>query len=452
MAHFLVVTYPLQGHINPALQLAKHLVRLGTHVTFSTTLAAHRRMLKSLTTLDGLTYAPFSDGYDDGLPDDPSHYMAQFKQLGHQYVCDLIPSLANVGRPITCVIYTILLSWAADVARGLNIPSALFWIQPATVFSIYYYYFHGYITDEKNGPSSLIELPGLPLLTVDDLPAVSVFKDTTAYASIFESLRVLFETLDKEAKPVVVLVNTFDALEDQALTSVDGMKMIGIGPMVPSAFLDGKDPSETSFGSDLYNATKSYMEWLDSKPSSSVVYLSFGSISVLSKHQMEEILLGLKETNRPFLWVIKETENGTETDISDSDGLVVPWCSQVEVLSHPSVGCFVTHCGWNSTIESLVIGVPVVGFPQWTDQPTNVMLMEGFCKKGVRARVNKEGVLEGDELKRCLDLVMGDGRRSKEIGENCLKWRDLAREAVSDGGTSDRNIREFVAEVSAGRL
>eukprot|EP00262_Sarcandra_glabra_P005610 TRINITY_DN1733_c1_g1_i1.p1 TRINITY_DN1733_c1_g1~~TRINITY_DN1733_c1_g1_i1.p1 ORF type:complete len:474 (+),score=32.93 TRINITY_DN1733_c1_g1_i1:30-1424(+) len=464
MVHFLLVTYPAQGHINPSLQFAKRLTRFGAHVTFVTSLHAHRRMIKSTTPTDGLSYAPFSDGHDEGIKptDDPNVYMAQMKERGSQTLSDLVSALANEGRPVTCLVYTLLLPWVAEVAHGHNIPSVLLWIQQATVFAVYYYYFHGYegvISKYSNDLSTPLELPGLPPLTLQDLPSFVLPSSPIAYSFILPIFKEHFEVLDKQVKPTRVLVNTFDALEGQALTAVDGMDMAGIGPLIPSAFLDEKDPSDTTFGGDLFQSTTDYIAWLGSKPKCSVVYVSFGSLSVLSKQQMDEISRGLKEANRPYLWVVRKPENGTETktDVAEclgvgEGGLVVPWCSQVEVLSQPSVGCFVTHCGWNSTLESLAMGVSVVGVPQWTDQATNAGLMEGFCKTGVRARVNKEGVLEGDELKRCLDLVMGDGRRSKEIGENCLKWRDLAREAVSDGGTSDRNIREFVAEVSAGRL
>ncbi|PRQ38311.1 putative crocetin glucosyltransferase [Rosa chinensis] len=144
---------------------------------------------------------------------------------------------------------------------------------------------------------------------------------------------------------------------------------------MPSAFLDGKDPSEKSFG-DLFENSKNsaYLEWLNSMPKESVIYISFGSISMLSKIQMEEIAKGLLNSGRPFLWVIRENQkNGEGKEEKEEDklscreeleelGMIVPWCSQLEVLSNPSLGCFVTHTGWNSSLESLVSGVPVVAF------------------------------------------------------------------------------------------
>ncbi|CAK9133720.1 unnamed protein product [Ilex paraguariensis] len=95
--------------------------------------------------------------------------------------------------------------------------------------------------------------------------------------------------------------------------------------------------------------------------------------------------------------------------------MIVPWCSQLEVLSHPSLGCFVTHCGWNSTLESLVTGVPVVAFPHWSDQTTNARMIEDVWKTGVRVKPNGEGTVEDNKLKQCIEMVMGGGERGKEM-------------------------------------
>jgi UDP:flavonoid glycosyltransferase YjiC (YdhE family) len=119
----------------------------------------------------------------------------------------------------------------------------------------------------------------------------------------------------------------------------------------------------------------------------------------------------------------------------------------VEVLSHPSLGCFVTHCGWNSTLESLVFGMPVVAFPQWTDQGTNAKLIQDVWKTGVRVTANKDEIVEGDEIMRCLELVIGGGGRGEDMRRNAKKWRDLAREAAREGGSSYKNLKAFVDEI-----
>ncbi|KAM5569676.1 phloretin 4'-O-glucosyltransferase-like [Rosa sericea] len=465
---FLLVTFPAQGHINPSMQFAKRLISTtGADVTFVTAISAHRRIGNGSSNPRGLTFAPFSDGYDDGFKpgDDIDLYMSELRSRGSRALADIVVSSANEGRPYTCIVYTILLPWVAVVASELHLPAALVWIQPATVFDIYYYYLNGYkdlirnsATANNSDPSHAVELPGLPLaLKSRDLPSFMV--DSNPYNFALPLFEEQFDLLRKESKPTI-LVNTFDALEPEALKAIDEFNLIGIGPLMPSAFLDGKDPSDKSFGGDLFENSKNsaYLEWLNSKPKESVIYVSFGSISVLSKIQMEEIAKGLLKSGRPFLWVIRENQkNGEGKEEKEEDklscreeleelGMIVPWCSQVEVLSNPSLGCFVTHCGWNSSLESLVSGVPVVAFPQWTDQGTNAKLIEDTWKTGVRVAPNEEGVVVGEELKRCLDLVM----ESEEMRRNAKNWKDLAREAVSEGGSSDKNLKVFLDQIGDG--
>ncbi|KAI8003787.1 hypothetical protein LOK49_LG08G02213 [Camellia lanceoleosa] len=114
------------------------------------------------------------------------------------------------------------------------------------------------------------------------------------------------------------------------------------------------------------------------------------------------------------------------------------------------MGCFVTHCGWNSTLECLVLGIPVVCLPQFTDQPTNVKLLEDEFKTGVRATKNDEGLVEGNEIKRCIELVTGDGEIGEGITKNAKKWKYLAKEAANEGGSSDKNLRTFVDKIEGG--
>ncbi|KAJ6873696.1 crocetin glucosyltransferase [Populus alba x Populus x berolinensis] len=443
--HFLLVTLPLQGHINPSLQFAKRLTLIGARVTLATALSAQRRMSKTLFP-DGLSFVTFSDGYDDGLKpeDDRVHYVSELKRRSSQTLNELIVDSAKEGKPITCLVYTVFLPWAAEVARAQHLPAAFLWIQPATVFDIYFYYFNGY--------GDIFTLPGLPQFASRDLPSFLLPSNTGTVA--LQLFQEQLEQLSQETNPKV-LVNSFDALELGAMNATEKFNLIGIGPLIPSAFLDGKDPSDKSFGED-------YTEWLNSKPKSSVVYVSFGSILVLSNRQMEEISRGLVQSGLPFLWVIRDEQNKKkekeEDDqlsacreaILEKQGMVVPWCCQVEVLSHPSIGCFVTHCGWNSTLESLVSGVPVVAFPHWTDQGTNAKLIEDVWKTGVRVVANEEGIVEGDEIKRSLDLVMADGKTGEDLRKNAKKWKDLAMDAVKDGGSSDKNLKAFVDEVGKG--
>ncbi|XP_058200923.1 crocetin glucosyltransferase, chloroplastic-like [Rhododendron vialii] len=456
----LLVTFPAQGHINPSLQFARCLTRMGVDVTLLTALSAINRITKTTTssTPQGVTYLGFSDGYDDGLKVDTDFevYMADLRRRGSEAVAKLVTFSGENGKPFVHVVYTILLSWVSQVTRALNVPSTFLWIQPAAILDIYYYSFYGYgdvIRNNVNDPSWSVELPGLPRLTGRDLPSFLCAPNLYKFAlSLFKEH---IDTLGEETNPKV-LVNSFDALESEALRAIKKLNFVAIGPLIPSAFLDRKDPSDNSFGGDLLQKSNNYIEWLDSKPRGSVIYVAFGSISELAKQQTEEVARGLLDCERPFLWVMRGKGNDEKEEDKvgykeelERQGMIVSWCSQVEVLSHSSVGCFVSHCGWNSSLESLVSEVPMVAFLQWSDQAMNAKLIEDVWKTGVRLIKNGEGIVEAGEVKRCIEMVMGGGDRGEEMRNNANKWKDLAREATLEGGSSDKNLNALVDEVRA---
>ncbi|KAG8371363.1 hypothetical protein BUALT_Bualt13G0079900 [Buddleja alternifolia] len=452
-SNILLVTFPAQGHINPSLQLAKRLVKLvDVKVTFLTSQSAIRRITKTCSKNNSLIdFVSFHDGYDMGWPnDDFQGFMFALRKHGSKAVADVIAAARDEGRPFTRLIYTLLVPWAAQVAYNLQLPITLLWIQPATLFGIYFYYFNNYF-DGRVGSNQVIELPGLPKLDGSDFPSYFLASSPNLYDFAISTFTENFEILDRdEARRPIVLVNTFQDLEAEPLRVIDKYKLMAIGPLIPSAFLDGKDPSDTSFGGDLIEkSVDDYVEWLDSQEKLSVIYVAFGSYAEISKPQMEEIAKGLIKSQRPFLWVIR----GEEMVFScreelEKQGKIVGWCSQVEVLSHPSLGCFLTHCGWNSSLESVASGVPMVSFPQWTDQITNAKLIQDYWRSGVRVVKPKDGgVVEADEITRCLEILMDGGERGQQMRKEAKKWAALAKEAMKEDGSSNVNLNIFLHQL-----
>lgn len=236
-------------------------------------------------------------------------------------------------------------------------------------------------------------------------------------------------------------MNSFDDLEMKALAAMEEhLELITVGPAVIN---EAEGETEDMFDQDK----KDYMKWLHSQEDKSVVYVSFGSVHRMSQEEMEEIRKGLIECQRPYLWVVRK--DGGCKDINfggeEKQGMVVEWCKQRRVLGHKAVGCFVTHCGWNSTVEGLLSGVPVVAMPTWSDQVTNAWLMEMQWGMAVKAEVGEHGRVGSEELKRCLDVVMGEGERGVEIRRNAEMWKEKARKAIDEGGSSEKNLKALVA-------
>lgn len=224
-----------------------------------------------------------------------------------------------------------------------------------------------------------------------------------------------------------------------------------IGPAIPSMYLDKRIPDDKRYGISLYKPeVESCINWLDDRDSGTVVYVSFGSIDRLSQEYIDEIARGLLQSNYFFLWAIRDCEREKlSTDfISESSekGLIVSWCPQLDVLAHKAVGSFMTHCGWNSTLEALSLGVPMVAVPVWFDQPTNGKYIGEVWRVGVRVPIHESGMVSGEEVAACLMDAM-EGDKKEEIRENASKWKELAIEAMGEGGSSDQNINDFLTKL-----
>jgi hypothetical protein len=407
-----------------------------------------------------ISYVPYSDGYDRGFSlfagdgDDARRYNEAFARVGRETLSAVLDRLAARGRPVTCVVYATLMWWAAEVARERGLPRALYWNQPATMLAVYYHYLHGYeriVTEHASEPGFTVAMPGLPPMAIRDLPSFFTNITDGRLVEAFANIRRTFEQLDLdvdittgERRKPMVLVNTVEALEVGALASVPELDLLPIGPAVRSLFADGTRSGTNAVVGDLFeHDEKGYMEWLDTKPARSVVYMSFGSMSAASKRQKEEMKRGLAATGRPYLWVLrKDNRDSNDGDDDDERSMVVEWCDQVRVLSHPAVGCFVTHCGWNSTLESVACGAPVVAVPQWSDQDTNARLVVEWGV-GVRATIDTDRFLDARELTRCVEMVMGDTEEGAAIRRSSIAWKAKVQEAITDGGSSEHNLMTF---------
>ncbi|KAL7201240.1 hypothetical protein ACSBR1_033031 [Camellia fascicularis] len=270
--------------------------------------------------------------------------------------------------------------------------------------------------------------------------------------------RHMFNTTISEqavAVPTIPVETISDGYDQGIIKVVDWMAKFlplrTIGPTIPSMFLDKRLQDDTEYGLSIFKPnTGTCMNWLEERPNGSVVYVSFGSLAELGVDQMEELAWGLGDSNYHFLWVVgsKEEAKLPKDFVRETSekGLVVSWCPQLQVLAHKAVGCFVTHCGWNSTLEALSLGVPMVAMPQWTDQSTNAKYVMDVWRMGLRVRCNDKGIVRREEIEHCVREVM-EGERGKEMKRNAIKWSELAKEAVGEGGSSDRNIHEIVAKL-----
>ncbi|XP_028786425.1 UDP-glycosyltransferase 88F5-like [Neltuma alba] len=264
-----------------------------------------------------------------------------------------------------------------------------------------------------------------------------------------------------------IIVNTFNFLEPRA---VEPMKngvcapndqtppIFCIGPLITSA----RDHAISSSSSE--DETSNCIAWLDKQANRSVVFLCFGSKGVFSEAQIKEIAIGLEKSNHRFLWVVKsplglDTEPKLEELLPDGflkrtkeKGLVVKsWAPQNAILRHESVGGFVTHCGWNSVLEAVSYGVPMVAWPLYAEQNLNSVIMVKEMKVAIPI-ISEEAARDGSKL----GLVVAEEveRRVKELMEfeegKILRQRSLemkarAIAAWSSGGSSSTAFHDLVS-------
>ncbi|KAF5728764.1 putative UDP-glucosyltransferase 74F2 [Tripterygium wilfordii] len=443
--HVVVVPYPSQGHYNPMLQFSKRLVSKGLKATLAITRFISRS-LNHNNPPGSVQIDTISDGFDDGGAKED--YVKRFQAAGSKTLADLIIKYKNTSHPVDCIVYDAVLPWALDVAQQFGLVGAAFVTHMAAVNYIYYNAHHKLLPLPV--VSSPVTIPGLPPLEIRDLPSFIYAADS--YPAYLELVLAQFSNMNKAD---YVLVNTFYKLEEQvvdAMSKVWGCPLLTIGPTIPSLYLENRLQVDNDYGLNLFQLDSSMsIDWLNNKPPRSVIYVSFGSMADLNDKQMEELAHGFKRSNFYFLWVIRDSEEskiprGFKEETSKSNvGLIVNWSPQLEVLADEAIGCFFTHCGWNSTIEALSLGVPVVAMPQWTDQTTDAKFVEDVWKVGVRVRVDDNGIVSREEIESCIRDVM-EGERGGEMKKNAKKWKGLAIEAVSEGGTSDTNVDKFVSK------
>ncbi|XP_057871683.2 UDP-glycosyltransferase 85A1 [Cryptomeria japonica] len=465
--HAVVVPFPAQGHVNPLNNFAELLAMRGVFITFVTTEWIHQRLL-----LAAGDHKPKDRGSNfrflsipDGLP--PEHgrtaqldeYLFALQSLGPA-LTSLLTAADKSVPPITCIVADSFLSCTAELAKNLGVPRVVFWTSCTTLAIMQantdLLISEGHIPveeeDLKSKDKLITCLPGkIPPIRPTDI--MSFYREKHLSDNLYNIF--LHESrINKMAD--YVLVNTFEELEGgkeaQMGLSFNGCPALAIGPVSLPNFLEGRNSMYS-----MWEADKTCLQWLDTQPQASVLYVSFGSIAVKSEKQLHELALGLEACGYPFLWVLRsdiaegkpmELPEGFKDRTKDR-ALIVSWTEQLKVLSHPSLGGFLTHNGWNSTLEAISMGVLMIGWPYFHDQFLDCRLAKDIWKIGL----DFEGV-DADEFKLVTKEVVESKIISlmgssigKKLRENAMRLKEAAKKAVMEGGTSYTNLNTFVKDM-----
>ncbi|KAI3960777.1 hypothetical protein MKW98_026169 [Papaver atlanticum] len=437
------------GHLTPFLRLAASLVsNCNCHVTLITIQPTVSLSESQLISNFCSSFPQITPKQFQLLPFDPSTahsqdpfflHMESIRRSAHL----LSPVLSSPASPPlnTLIIDITLTSAFLPVTSNLNISSYILFTSSAKMLSLCVYFTK--ILESSTESNEYFEIPGTSPLPISSVPPV-LFDLSSLFTCHF------IENGSKLVESNGILINTLESLESETLAAlndgkvVDGLPpVISIGPLVPCEF------EKSSVSSPL--------RWLDNEQRGSVVYVSFGSRTAMGRAQIRELAVGLVESECRFLWVVKdkkvdrEEEEGLEIILGNElmqkvkeKGLVLKeWVDQEGILSHSSVGGFVSHCGWNSVTEAALYGVPILAWPQHGDQRINAgVVEENELGLWVKSWGWGDGqvLVKGEEIGKKIKELMNDGRLKLKAAH----VKDIAKKAIEVDGTSKNGFSKFI--------
>ncbi|MQL98638.1 hypothetical protein Taro_031354 [Colocasia esculenta] len=371
------------------------------------------------------------------------------------------------SRPApSCVVSDSAFPWTRELARSFGVPWLLFHgfccFALLCQHNLHEHKTHLHVASDSD-PFVLPCLGQRIEVTRAQLPGA--FSSTLKIQDIREQIRNGELTADG------FVVNTFAELEPafvHDLQEATGKKVWTVGPL---SLCNKKalDVAERGDKASIDNAR--CLKWLDSMDPGSVVYASFGSIARLAPSQLKEIGLGLEASGHPFIWVIKTRDEKASREVErwlEEEGfeernrtkglLIRGWAPQLLILSHPAVGGFLTHCGWNSTLEGVCAGVPMVSWPLFGEQFLNEKLIGQILGVAVGVGVytpivwteeeKAEVLVRRDEVARAVASLMHGGEEAAERRRRARELGEKARRAVVEGGSSHTNVALLIRSVS----
>eukprot|EP00262_Sarcandra_glabra_P010512 TRINITY_DN2579_c0_g2_i2.p1 TRINITY_DN2579_c0_g2~~TRINITY_DN2579_c0_g2_i2.p1 ORF type:complete len:506 (+),score=33.62 TRINITY_DN2579_c0_g2_i2:80-1519(+) len=458
-AHILVFPFPAQGHIIPLLDLTHQLVTRGLTITILVTpknLPMLDPLLTKHPTIQTLVlpfpkHPSIPDGVEN-VKDLPNHSLhsigLMMRTLGSLYQ-PLLHWFKTHTSPPRAILSDFFLGWTHHLACQLSIPRVVFSPSPALLWAVNNCLWR-HVPDEiePHDPNFQITFQEVP-----KSPTYPWYHLSSFYRCYKKGDPVLEFVKDGFIANLAswgIVFNSFDALEGvylEYLKDLGHQRIWAVGPLVPPKEVTERGGSSSMPVGDV-------LTWLDKWTEGSVVYVCFGSLAVLTRRQMDEVAAGLEQSGVPFVWCVKEATvchaageygvvpTGFEDRVAGRGLVIRGWAPQVSILSHPAVGVFLSHCGWNSTLEGLVGGVSFLAWPMTADQFVNARILVEENGIAVRVCEGADTVPKSDELARVLAESLGVA--GLERRERAIELSRAAWEAIIGGGSSYRDLDGLV--------
>lgn len=484
--HFVFIPFMTPGHTIPLIDISRMVAERGVTVTiFSTPTNAKR--------FESVIAREVEAGFHIQVI--LLQLQLPLQQVGLPQSCetvDLLPSMDMVSKFVeatsllqpsieeflkllepspTCIVSDMCLPWTAHLAEKFDIPRILF---PGfgcfSLLCLHYFRNSEAFDDVTSNPEELVVVPNLPdkiELTKAQVAVSGLVKPTTHHRGWKEIHDQMMET---EEKAFGIVLNTQEELESYYIKEYGKAKGKKIWCVGPVSLCNRRNLDKAERGNDdASDHYEYYMKWLDSKEPNSVMYVCLGSLTRSGTSQMIELGLGLELSNRPFIWVMRETssefkkwllEEKYEERVEGRGVIIHGWAPQVLILSHPSIGGFITHCGWNSTLEAICSGVPMITWPSFSEQFINEKLVVNILKIGIMAGVKapipfgyeeKAGVsVNRRDITRVIQKLMDEEEEGQMRRKRVQELSNLARKAMEEGGSSHANLTRLIQDVMEG--
>ncbi|KAI7731166.1 hypothetical protein M8C21_006574, partial [Ambrosia artemisiifolia] len=428
--HVLLFPFMAKGHTIPILQLARLLLRRNATVTLFTTPANRPFVATSLvdtpTTIVTLPFPNNIPGVPSGvesvdkLPSLSLFY--SFVSSTKHMKSDFEQAIQSLKTPVTFMVTDGFFDWTLDSANVFDIPRLVYYGMSNFAMTMSrVIYLNPHLFDGKTD-TEFVTVPEFPWIAASKLEFEDAFTDRDRDLNNPLSKWVV-EQIDATTKSYGLVTNSFFELEPAYAdywNSKLGPKSWCVGPL---CLAQGPIKKE--------------------------------SLSVDKKQQIEEIKVGLERSEVSFLWVVRRSEDSFEMDdgfeerVKEKGIVVREWVNQKEILEHDSVKGFMSHCGWNSVLESICAAVPIIAWPLAAEQPLNAKFVVEEMKIGVRVEScdgSVKGFVKWEGLEKTVKELM-EGVKGKEVRKKVKEISDTAIKAVEDGGSSWRALNELIVEL-----
>ncbi|CAM8933974.1 unnamed protein product [Rhodiola kirilowii] len=448
-SHVLMVPFPAQGHISPLMKLANVIADHGVKVTFVNTEIMHTSIMAARANSkvhSQVTLVSVTDGLEPGDNGrDAIKFMRSLLKVLPGQLGNLIEKPNGLDEKLSYAVVDTTLGWLVEDIKKMGMKCAAF--SPAGPSALAAAYHIPKLIEDgivdlngtaQKGHESVSLSDGGPAFNTNEFPWTFPFDP--------ETQKVIFEYASSTVKAIDhsdhVLCNAFQHLDSPTCGLIPNL--LCIGPLLNTS-------QSGSSGGSIWQEDSTCLTWLDTQPTNSVIYVAFGSMAIFSQNQFDEIAIGLELTGRPFLWVVRpDLMNGAKVTYPDGflertskRGKIVEWAPQDLVLAHGSISLFISHCGWNSTIEALTLGIPFLCWPYFSDQFQNKRYICDVWRVGLALDMDKNRIVSSMMVKGKVESLLSD----LGITANALKFKERAMASASPGGSSFGNLKSFIKKL-----